>query len=155
MSNTYLSFDADLALHSIEEKEWFEKTIQRCVDLAEMFEEGAFEGQGNYSTCPLENYISDVLQGEYLDVNYKFWGDLEEDHFFICFSAEEGGDLEFIALLVQEYLKTFAPDRLFSLNWAVTGDGYDGGAFVVSATEQKWVNLYDWVQNTAKEMKGG
>lgn len=72
--------------------------------------------------------------------------------------AEESGDLEQTVDLVQQYLQKFDPDYAWTMTWASwcgkprIGE-FGGGAVVVTATEQRWMNTWDWVENKLKEMK--
>lgn len=74
--------------------------------------------------------------------------------------AEESGNPDNVAWLVQKFLKKFRPDQCWSLTYAATcskprvGE-FGGGAVFVTADEIKWQNAYDFVeeQRTAFEAK--
>jgi hypothetical protein len=61
--------------------------------------------------------------------------------------AEEGGDVERVAHLVQKFLKKFRPEECWSLSYATTcskprvGE-FGGGAVFVTAADIKWQSAY-------------
>jgi hypothetical protein len=59
--------------------------------------------------------------------------------------AEEYGDVEFAALVIQEFLKNCRPDKCFGFEWANTCskpriDEFSGGGVFITATDMKWFN---------------
>jgi hypothetical protein len=64
------------------------------------------------------------------------------------------GDVESVANFIQAYLKKFDPKGKVGFQFAHTCssqrvDEFGGGACVVTAKKQKWINTFDWVN---KEM---
>ena len=65
--------------------------------------------------------------------------------------AEEGGNPDNVAHLVQKFLKKFRPNQCWSLTYATTcskprvGE-FGGGAIFITADEINWQNAYDFVE---------
>ncbi len=65
--------------------------------------------------------------------------------------AEEGGEPDHVAWLIQKFLKEFRPQECWSLTYATTcskpriGE-FGGGAVFVTADAIKWQNAYDFVE---------
>lgn len=102
-----------------------------------------------------------------LGFEYAFHDDHEPNgwgrHLWVY--AEESGNPENVAWLVQKFLKTFRPDQCWSLTYAAicsrprVGE-FGGGAIFVTADEIKWQNAYDFVEEQhaafkAKQTKKG
>ena len=72
--------------------------------------------------------------------------------------AEEYGNPDNVAWLVQKFLKTFRPDQCWSLTWASTcskpriGE-FGGGAIFVTADEIKWQNAYQFIDDERAAFK--
>lgn len=69
---------------------------------------------------------------------WSFHGEAEERHLWV--HADDHGDVDRLAHLVQKFLKTFRPDQCWSLSYANTcskprPDGFGGGALFVTADE--------------------
>ena len=82
--------------------------------------------------------------------------ELDIDENLVWFHSDECGNLEAVALVVQEFLCKFRTDDCFSLTWACwcskprIGE-FDGGAMFVTSQEAKFHNAYQWVTEKKKE----
>ena len=70
--------------------------------------------------------------------------------------SEESGDIEHVALFVQDFLDEFHPDRCWWFSWANTCskpriDEFGGGACFVTANEIDWINGQTWAISKAAE----
>ena len=69
--------------------------------------------------------------------------------------AGEYADLERLAHLIRKLLKTFRPNDVWSLTYAAycskphVGE-FGGGGFIVTATQIKWNNAHNFVEEEAK-----
>jgi hypothetical protein len=69
--------------------------------------------------------------------------------------AEEGGDVERVAHLVQKFLKKFRPDECWSLSYSTTcskprvGE-FGGGAVFVTANDIKWQSTFAFICDELK-----
>ncbi len=78
----------------------------------------------------------------------------DTDHFLWLYS-EESGDIDQLALVVQEFLKEFTPQSCFSLSWASWCDkleieSFHGGAIFVTAKDIKHTHTGDWLEQERK-----
>lgn len=67
------------------------------------------------------------------------------------YSQECGGDVDKVAAFVQAFLSACRPEGVFKMEFANTGDSpgaidaFGGGAMVVTASEQRWMNTGLWL----------
>lgn len=75
----------------------------------------------------------------------------------IWFHADESGEPSHVADFVQSYFKHFKKNGTWALEWSnycdkARLDAYGGGAVVVTATQQRWMNTNQWASNTVKQL---
>ena len=96
--------------------------------------------------------------GESDDFSGGFYFEDEPDGEVIVV-GEECGDLEHLATVLQAYLKAHRDDPTcptkVAVEWANTCDklrvdNFSGGAFVISADNEHWLNTSDWVAEMMK-----
>jgi hypothetical protein len=90
------------------------------------------------------------LDGDTLGFEYRFdsngeWG------CYLWMYAEESGEPESVAQLVQKFLGRFCPDQCWGLTFAGTcskprAGAFGGGAVFVTADEIKWNDAHDFVE---------
>ncbi len=91
--------------------------------------------------------------GEHAGFEYAFSEDDEDKDWgrHLWFRTAEYGSVDRVAHLVQKFLKRFRPNDCWSLTWATTcskprvGE-FGGGAVFVTATDIKWNDAYDFVE---------
>jgi hypothetical protein len=97
------------------------------------------------------------------DCEFEFYTSEEEDkygwgHRYLWIHAEEFGNPEPGAELVQQFLAKFRPDQCWSLTYAETcsrpivGE-FGGGAIFVTADDISWENTYTFVSRKREEFK--
>lgn len=72
--------------------------------------------------------------------------------------SETNADFDAVLILIQEFIRKFRPDMVFTLTWAevcnrsVVGES-GGGAVIITATEDKWIDTHSWVENEFERLK--
>ena len=97
---------------------------------------------------------------ENVGFGYEFSGDDKDEDWgrYVWLHADEWGDVERVAHLVQKFLKEFRPEGCWSLTWATTcskprvGE-FGGGAVFVTATEITWQNSYEFIEGQEQAFK--
>lgn len=84
------------------------------------------------------------------------WG-VDESGDLVIEADESGNPLQ-VALFLQQYLITFAPDTVLTFTWANTAsratfDAYGGGACAVSSVGYQMLDAYGWAFKKAEEMR--
>jgi hypothetical protein len=116
-------------------------------------------------------WLRSVLEWEPGDGELKDLGvlDVEDEEHFpdfdaqlgaerVWFYAEEAGNLDNLASVVQAYLVKFCPKGCWGITWADTcsrprvGE-FGGGAVFVTATERRWMSTYSWVAKQREEFE--
>jgi hypothetical protein len=110
------------------------------------------------ANCP--RFLLDFTDREADDTDYgfqyEFEGDSNDRHLWI--SAEERGDVERVAHLIQKFLRRFRPDQCWSLTYATTcsklrlGE-FGGGAAFVTVDDIRWNDSYDFVAEQGKALE--
>lgn len=132
MSDNYLEFSEIIEFLIPEEIQWWGKEL-KCAE----------------KSCNEDNYE------EYAWLHNTT---LEKDKKQVWFHADEFGDLEVIANIVQKFLKVCRPYECFSLTWTChcsepqTGE-FDGGAMFVTAEEIKLHSSYEWIKEQRDKWK--
>lgn len=73
------------------------------------------------------------------------------------YSEEYGGDVDKVADFVQAFLAAYRPDDVFKMEFANTGDSpgaidaFGGGAVIVTAAGQRWMNTGLWLAQQESE----
>ena len=94
------------------------------------------------------------LGGEFLDVQYNW-----EDQAGLWLCAEEYGNLDQLADLVQTLMREFDLDGVFVASWSIScskmrPSEFDGGAVAVSKDKMIWVNARDEVEKKVEKEWG-
>jgi len=127
MANNYLEFSEEISLLTDQELAWFDKEEER--------------------QAKLRDEDSD-------DCCYDYEVDAERR--FVWFHGDESGNPNTVADLVQRFLKDNRPNSFFMLTWSETcskprlGE-FGGGAVFVTADEQQWMSVYQWVEDLAQK----
>ena len=135
MADNYLQFSENLESLTPDEAEWLREQL----------------AHDPLANCP--RFLLDFADREADDTDYGFQYDFHDDshdhHLWI--SAEERGDVERVAHLVQKFLRRFRPDQCWSLTYAATcsklrvGE-FGGGAVFVTADTILWQNSHDFIE---------
>lgn len=126
MANNYLEFSEVIENLTPEEIEWWKPDQNGCF-------------------C-----YNEVNETDDIDAS------LDEDNKLVWFRADESGDVEIIAKVVQKFLKQFRPNDFFSLTWSCTcskpriGE-FSGGGMFITANEMKFFSVEEWVEQVKKE----
>ncbi len=131
MADNYLEFSEVLVLGSPERQSWLEDQLTRVA--------------------PWE-CVKFLVDYPDLDDDDEKGFELEwtpEGH--ALFFAEENGNAERLAYLVQKYLKRFSPESSWSLTWAtrcskMRPGEFGGGGVLVTANELFWFGVADQVK---------
>lgn len=121
MANNYRQFSEILKLESKEEADWYREYFLKKEQELD-------------------------TEDEYLEFQYS----IEEDNSEIWFYAEEYGNVENVAELVQTFLKHFNKTTSWVFTWADTcskprsGEFGGGAAYVTSNSIEYW-DAYSWV----------
>jgi hypothetical protein len=142
MADNYVQFSENLDSLTPEEADWLSEQL----------------AEDPLPHCP--RFLLDFTDRETDDTDHGFQYDLHGDshdhHLWI--SAEERGDVERVAHLVQKFLRQFRPDQCWSLTYATTcsklrlGE-FGGGAVFVTADDIRWNDSYDFVEEQRKALE--
>ena len=161
MANNYLQFSEALGNLSIVERDW----LQRQLETVYVFGEKGFSESdvpndlstagANWSGCRALRDLPDADSDDDAEFQYEF-GHNEELGRHLWIYAEEGGDPNRVAHLVQMFLRQFRPDQSWSLTYAATcsklrlGE-FAGGAVFVTAMKIESMDAYDFVSTRRAE----
>ena len=160
MANNYLEFSEIVPNLTAPEEAWLEAQLQtvRAFGNNEYLEDAvpaeladtAPDWSGPRLLRDFGDYDPDY---DSLGFQYAFHKDEARDGWgrYLCLYAEEYGNPEHVAHLVQKFLKTFRPDQCWLLTYATTcskprAGEFGGGASFVMADEIKWQNVGDFVE---------
>ncbi len=168
MADHYLEFSETLTHLTDEQIDWLQNQLEtvHVIDGVEYTEDKLPDtgngGDGTWIGCrayrDMEDY--DPGFGEDVGFDYSFSEDVDEDwgrHLWVY--SEEHGRVDRVAHLVQKFLREFRPDACWSLTYAGTcskprvGE-FGGGAVFVTATEIKYSNAWEFVEQQRKRHKG-
>jgi hypothetical protein len=163
VANSYLQFSEVLANLTEHEEAWLKDQLQIVVGFGEAEypeDDVPAELAGTDADYHGVRFLRDKPDTDrYIDpktigFEYEFDDDASPTepnwgrHLWLY--AEEYGDVDSAAWLVQKFLKQFRPDRCWSITYATTcskprvGE-FGGGAVFVTADEIFWENAYDFV----------
>ena len=164
MANNYLEFSEVLPRLTTEEVSWLQEQLEivYIIDGKEYTEEELPKGKSTgtadatWTGCrayrDMEDFDPDW--GDGVGFLYSFsdpdkpdteWGR------YLWIYSEEHGNVDCVSHVVQKFLKKFRPDECWSLTYATTcskprvGE-FGGGALFVTASDIKWQNAYDFVE---------
>lgn len=149
MADNYLQFSEIVKLKNEEEKKWVEwhlGIIPVSDDLVTDDDKAEYEKQ-------LERYN---LEPDDLSLDFQWEIDSSLQ---LWIYADEFGNVDNVALFMQEFLSKFDPDSSFSITYSSTcskprvGE-FGGGAAFVTAENIDWVNSHDWIREKHKEKRG-
>ncbi len=171
MANNYLEFSAVLPNLTAEEEAWLKEQLERVIvgsngqeypendPRATEIDAPAFHGPRAFRDFP--NFMEMSYDGQ-PEFQYLFddpvnasennWG----RHLFIY--AEESGDPDQPAHLVQKFLRQFRPNDHWTLGYAcwcdrLTVGEFGGGALFVTADRTQSVNTFDFLEEAETEFK--
>jgi hypothetical protein len=160
MANDYLQFSEVIPRLTNQEEEWLQNQLEivRVFDDKEYPEDELPDGldpeHAQFVGCRAFRDMEDYDSSEE-DAGFQYSFSTDEDnpegwgcHLWIY--ADEGGDLDRVAHLVQKFLKAYRPTECWSLTYATTcsrprvGE-FGGGALFVTADEIKWQSAYSFI----------
>jgi|GEM_PF-1964064 len=171
MANNYLEFAEVLPNLTAEEEAWLKHQLERVIvapdgqeypkDAPEAAEvdEPVFEGPRAFRDFP---HFMDICYDGVPEFQYSFddpanasedpWG----RHLFLY--AEEAGQPDQPAHLVQKFLRRFRPNDHWTLGYACWSDAcvvgeFGGGALFVTADRTQSMNTFDFVEEAETEFK--
>lgn len=152
MANNYLQFSLSVPLKTKAELSWAAKTLAAVTRLFDS--PGEFDEKRARALGPLGRRIIDE-QWDYLDFQWS----LEPTHNnaqvgSLWLYAEESGNPDQVAAVLEEYLKKFDPTGVIAFSWAYTCsklrvNEFGGGAAVVTADGTKTLDAQSWAEDLA------
>jgi hypothetical protein len=128
MANNYLTFSFEIVT-TPEQREWLDKKMVETFDMPENPGPGFVptEHQDRGRTFTLEHYDNSTV-----------------------IYAEEYGDTDVLADILQEYMVCFDIEEPIGVEWAFTfskmrPDEFGGGAFVVTKDDIQWTGTGYWI----------
>lgn len=161
MANNYLQFSEVMRQITPEEEKWLQEQLEvvYVFDGSEYRENELREGQdpaeAEFIGCRVFRDMEDCDASEE-DAGFSYLFDTAEDGDPDCWGrhlwiyADEGGDLDRVAHLVQKFLRAFRPGECWSLAWSEScskprvGE-FGGGALFVTVGEIKWQNSCSFI----------
>lgn len=161
MADNYLQFSEIVPRLTAEEEQWLRHQLEVVWIFAgqeyaeDQWPDDHDPSQAQFIGCRAYRDLEGFEPDEYVGFNFEFGTDDDEEpvgwgrHLWVY--ADEGGDLDRIAHLVQKFLGAFRPSDCWSLTYATTcsrprvGE-FGGGAVFVTATEIAWQNAYEFVE---------
>ena len=159
MANNYLQFSLLVHLKTKAELEWAAKTL---AAIARLFESpGQFDEKQARALGPVGRRILKE-QWDFADFQFSIEParDDAEGVAVLWIYAEESGNPDQVAVVLEEYLKLFAPTGVITFTWACTCskmrvDEFSGGAAVVTASGTKFIDAMSWAEEEAEQLRGG
>ena len=134
MANMYIHFSEEIPDLSPQEIEWWQSKIEYSLSQAGTEDENGLVQELAAAVFPKDGnlWISDQGTGE--------------------------GDIEAVINCVAEWINTFRPDYVFSLEWANTcskprpGE-FGGGAVIVTRNNTEWFTTGQWISRKVQQHK--
>jgi hypothetical protein len=141
MADTYLQFSERLELTTAAEAGWLRRQL----------EEDPVTGRRQF----LLDY-PDPEEADSCGFEYEFCEDPSGRYLWIY--AEDSGNVELVAHLLQKFIKRFRPDQCWSLTYATTCSKprvseFGGGAVFITADEIRWQDAYEFVEQERAAFK--
>lgn len=171
MADNYLEFSETLTHLTNEQVNCLKLQLEtvHVIDGVEYTEDklpdtgdGGDTGDGAWIGCRAYRDMEDYDPGydENVGFNYSFSEDVDEDRGrYLWIYSQEHGYVDRAAHLVQKFLREFRPDQYWSLTYADicskprVGE-FGGGAVFVTATDIKYFNAWEFVEQQEKRHKG-
>lgn len=149
MANNYTQFSFAVALDSDEEREWAIRAIDFLENIEELL---TTEGEDGVILDTHEFYS--ILPDDY---EYGLATSFAVDEDGLWIHSDDNGNPSDPIPLVMTYLRKFHPDRVVSFTWANTCDRprldeFGGGAVCISAFDEEWESMFDWLSSTRDRM---
>jgi hypothetical protein len=160
MANNYVQFSEVMPRLTLEEEQWLKRQLE-IVYVFDGHEHGDLElledkdpDEAEFVGCRAYRDMEDYDSSEE-DAGFEFRFDTDDDRpdgwgRYLWIYADECGDLDRIAHLVQKFLKQFRPNECWALTFSETcskprvGE-FGGGAMFVTAADVKWQNAYGFI----------
>jgi hypothetical protein len=155
MANTTMLFCEKLQCKNFKESAWVEVMCQLMNDVGKELEDhwdefGEPKSEQAYEFTAL---LKNDQQGTF---DYR----VKRDENVIIFSSDEGGDIELISEIVQQFAKKFRQDEFFvwSATYAHTCSSmrigeFGGGACVVTAAQIHWLDCHEWARTLSEKLQ--
>ena len=161
MANNYQQFSETLEINTAEELAWWKSQLDEVI----VDEFGSIVSEASDTTATAPRFMALGRQaGVFSDqedlstpgFDWEFLGSVAQQSASLWVYAEESGELERLAYVVSEFLKSFHPDEFWSLTYAATcskpcAGEFGGGAVFVTAARIQWTNAHDWAEERAME----
>lgn len=142
MANSYTRASAAIENVTSEEGVWWTFFVVPSDELSEPEKKERMErfGLDEYEVETFPEFNSRYIPGEEI----------------IWISHDESINVDHVAMVVQEFLRRFRPDDAWGMEYAMTctkpriGE-FGGGAFVVTATDEEWMNTGTWLSEELKK----
>jgi len=105
-----------------------------------------------------DNLCSELFHGNPID--YWDWRyDISREGELLLY-AEEGGNMDAMAILLQEFLRRFDPDKCIEIEWAETCSSlrpgeFGGGACFITAEEHRFMSTGSWLHDQGAAFSEG
>jgi hypothetical protein len=146
MANNYLQFSFAIPNITGDEAAWIREYLAYAERIAD-YDNDAWSAAIKDQVPPAHDPLYASVQDNG-SLGFE-WEIDDEDGLWIY--AEESGDPDSAALLVQKFLATHRPNAYVGFEWAATCskmrlDEFGGGAAIITATEITWNSTSAWVQ---------
>lgn len=152
MANNYLQFSLLVPLKTKAELRWVAKTL---TALTRLFESpGEFDEKRARALGPLGRRIIEE-RWDYLDLQWSIEPAHDDaDVGAVWIYAEQSGNPDQVAVVLEEYLKKFNPTGVVTFSWAYTCsklrvNEFGGGAAVVTSEGTKTLDAQSWAEDLA------
>lgn len=152
MADNFLQFSLLVPLKTKAELRWCAKTL---AALTRLFDNGEVDKKRTRAIGPLGRRVINE-RWEYLDFQFSI-EPTRDDAEGICalwIYAEEAGEPEHFAAVLEAFLKKFRPTGILTFSWATTcskmrvGE-FSGGAAVVTGDGTKFMDAQSWAEDLA------
>ena len=156
MADSYVEFSEVLTHLSTDEVSWLRSQLE--IVYVHDGKEGAEPAEAEWVGCRAFRDLDDPDVGEDEDVGFDH-SFSDEDHKewgrYLWVGSADHGSMDRVAHLVQKFLRKFRPDQSWSLTYSIScskprvGE-FGGGAVFVTATDIKWSNAWQFVEEEEK-----
>lgn len=152
MANNYLQFSLLVPLKSKAELRWVAKTL---ASITKLFDNRELDEKRARALGTLGRRIIDE-QWDYMDFQFSLepTRDDADGVAALWLYAEESGDPDQVAAVLEEFLKKFRPTGVITFSWAYTCsklrvNEFGGGAAVVTADGTSILDAQSWTEDLA------